>query len=488
MKLKKILEGLDYRLLKGSLDQDIKDVCINSKQVKSGSLFVAIQGFKTDGHNFIGQAADNGAEAVVLQRKPAQDLPLFQVLVKDSRASLAGIAANFFNHPSNKMKLVGITGTNGKTTTCFLINSIFRQAGKNSSMITTVKSFIKDKEIKFDRTTPDALELNRFFDDSVKQGAEAAVMEVSSHSLDLKRVNHICFEGFVFTNLSQDHLDYHHTMDNYFEAKQKLFKPLNRKLYGGKFAVINIDDDYGQKLYQATDLETTGYSLNNESAELKAENIENSIEGLKFDLYYKGKKFLAINSRLSGRFNVYNIMAAVGVVNNMGIDRQVIRQGVEALSGVPGRFEKIDTDMDFTVIVDYAHTPDGLQNVLSTIQQLKKKNSRVITIFGCGGDRDQKKRKIMGAAAGKYSDISIITSDNPRSEDPMAIIAMIEKGFTGSNDYLVIPDRKEAIGEALHLAKTDDIVLIAGKGHEDYQEFADYRIHFSDQEIVRNIL
>lgn len=487
MKLKNLLGTLDYEVLEGSLEDEIKDICINSKQAAKDSLFIAIEGFKVDGHEFIGEAARRGAKAAVIQKDINLNFPMIKIKVPDTRAALAGISSNFYQGPTTRLKLIGVTGTNGKTTTSFLLDSIFRKAGLKCSMITTVQSFLDQTGVEFDRTTPGALELNRFFAESWSQGVEAAVMEVSSHSVDLHRVDHIQFEGFIFTNLSQDHLDYHQNMENYFQAKLKLFSPDRRPLYGGRFAVINKDDPYGQKIIAATDLPSLTYSAKN-PADLKAENIINSIEGLSFNLWLKGEKWAGIRSGLSGMFNVYNIMAAAGAAHLLGISPADISSGIRELPGVPGRFEKIDTGQQFSVIVDYAHTPDGLENVLSTIKQLNQEKGRIITIFGCGGDRDKQKRKLMGQVSSKYSDISIITSDNPRTENPSAIIGMIEQGFGAQDSYLVIEDRRKAIEEGLSIARPKDIILIAGKGHEDYQEFADYRIHFSDQETVKDIL
>jgi len=488
MKLKDILKGLEYRVLEGNLDLDITDISINSKQVTGDNLFTAIQGFKTDGHRFAAEAARKGATAVVLQKET--DLPGFvtRILVKDTRKSLPVISGNFFGYPSRHLKVMGVTGTNGKTTTCFLIDSILKSARIPTSLITTVKSFMLDREVRFDRTTPDSIQLNRFFSRSLDMGVKAVCMEVSSHSVDLGRVDHIDFEGFVFTNLSQDHLDYHRGMDNYFGTKRRLFEKENREMYGGSFAVINLDDPYGKVILKSTDLKTTSFSIGNRDADLWAEDIKNSIDGIGFELHMKKGKTMAIKSSLCGRFNVYNILAAVGVALNLGIPGSDIRDGIQSLKGVAGRFEKIASGEKFTVIVDYAHTPDGLKNVLATAKNLLPDGGRLITVFGCGGDRDTKKRGIMGRISSQYSSLSIITSDNPRSEDPLIIIDMIAAGFGSKKEYLKIADRKKAIEQALCMAGENDIILIAGKGHEDYQEFKDYRVHFSDQEVVNHIL
>ncbi|MGM0365768.1 MAG: UDP-N-acetylmuramoyl-L-alanyl-D-glutamate--2,6-diaminopimelate ligase [Actinomycetota bacterium] len=487
MKLKHLLKGLEYRVLDGNLELDITDISINSKQVTRDNLFIAIQGFKTDGHRFAAEAVEREAAAVVLQKEVALPAQVTRILVEDTRKSLAVISGNFFRHPSKDLNIIGVTGTNGKTTTCFLIDSILREAGIPASLVTTVKSYMGDKKVNFDRTTPDSLQLNRFFRQSLDLGISTVCMEVSSHSVDLGRVDYLDFEGFVFTNLSQDHLDYHRDMESYFGAKRRLFVKENRKIYGGSFAVVNTDDAYGRIILNSTDLKTTCYSIENRQADLWAENIRNSIEGIEFELHLGSGKTMALKSALCGRFNVYNILGAAGTALNLGIADSYIGKGIRSLKGVPGRFEKI-TDERFSVIVDYAHTPDGLENVLNTAKDLLPDGGKLITVFGCGGDRDVQKRDMMGKISSKYSSFSIITSDNPRSEEPMAIIDMIAGGFKDESEYIKIVDRRKAISRALSMAGRKDIILIAGKGHEDYQEFKDYRIHFSDQEIVRDIL
>ncbi len=486
MKLEKILKNVEVQTVYGNIDREIGYISVNSNDIKQKSLFISIKGFKKDGHDFVLEAIGNGAVAVVVQKK--LDLPenITQVVVKNSRKQLPLIAANYYRHPSKKIRIIGVTGTNGKTTTCFLINSILRKAKIKSSLITTVQSYISDKPVKFDRTTPGPVELNNFFSQSVDMGIEFACMEVSSHSIDLHRIDFLDFAGFVFTNLSQDHLDYHRNMSNYFYAKKKLFMAGYRHLYGGKFAVINVDDEYGKKISAITDLERVSFSLNPKNSDIWAENIKNSIDGIEFDLVSKkSPEKLHIRSPLCGHFNVYNIMASIGTAFNFNLSSKAIKEGIESMKGVPGRFEKISCSKSINIIVDYAHTPDGLLNVLRTSKQLRRPGSRIITVFGCGGDRDKEKRKVMGSISDSYSDYTIITSDNPRTEDPDSIIEMIEAGFKGANRHKKRTDRKKAILEALEMAESGDIVLIAGKGHEDYQEFKDYRIHFSDQEIVR---
>jgi UDP-N-acetylmuramyl-tripeptide synthetase len=364
---------------------------------------------------------------------------------------------------------------------------MLKAAGLKTSFLTTIKSDIMNNPVSFDRTTPESSELNEFFSASINKGVTHTTMEISSHAVDLHRVDFMKFETFVFTNLTQDHLDYHKTMENYFLTKKKLFLKKYREIFGCHNAVINIDDPYGKILYRQTDLKTLSYSVKIKEADIFAENIVCDTDGIKMNILLKGKNFIKVSSPLSGYFNVYNILGAVGAALVLGLDKNQIKEGIQSENSISGRFEKIKEIGDFTVIVDYAHTPDGLKNVLATAKSLLKTNARLIAVFGCGGDRDKNKRPKMGNIAGEIADFILITSDNPRSEEPQAILSMIEEGVlkTGNKNYLKISDRKKAIIEALETARKDDIIIIAGKGHEDYQEFSDHRIHFSDQEIVR---
>ncbi|MCJ7666641.1 MAG: UDP-N-acetylmuramoyl-L-alanyl-D-glutamate--2,6-diaminopimelate ligase, partial [Actinobacteria bacterium] len=399
------------------------------------------------------------------------------------------ISANFFGDPSKSLKIIGITGTNGKTTTCYLINSILKSAGLKTSMISTFRSYIDEKEVYMNRTTPESLDLQRFFADSLKSGVEYVCMEVSSHSIDLHRVDHIDFDYFVFTNLSQDHLDYHRTIAEYFEVKSRLFNPLYRKLFGGRSAVINLDDNFGKELYGMTDLKKISYSIDDRSADIRASDLSSSTNGISMVLKRKNKKDMEIGSSLCGVFNIYNILAAVSTGLEIGIGEPHIKAGPASMKGFGGRFEKIEYGPGPTVIVDYAHTPDGLENVLQTAKGVMGPGGRLLSVFGCGGDRDMKKRKIMGKISARLADFSIITSDNPRSEKPEDIIAMIEEGAKeeGPGKYMTIVDREEAILHAMDIAYEYDIILVAGKGHEDYQEFENgRRIHLYDPEIVKS--
>src|SRR4030042_2033942 len=411
MKLQDVLKKINYKEIYGSTSIEIKDISINSKKIKKGSLFTAIEGFKHDGHSFIEEAISGGAIGIVARKKTSTPSHVTQVIVNDTRKVLPLLSKNFYRDPTKLLKLIGVTGTNGKTTTCYLIDSILRSAGIKTSLITTVESFLNGEEVVFERTTPESIDLNVFFDKSRQEKVDAACMEVSSHSIDLHRIDYLKYNYFVFTNLSQDHLDYHKDMGRYFAAKKKLFLKVNRNIYGGEKAA----------------------------------------------------------------FNIYNILAATGVCIDMGIKIKHIIEGINSMHGVKGRFEKVYADGKISVIIDYAHTPDGLKNALHTCRELLTPGGKIISVFGCGGDRDKGKRKIMGHISGQYADYTIITSDNPRSEEPVSIISMIEEGVIGSkNDrYAVEVDRRKAIFKALKMAGRNDIVIIAGKGHENCQEFKD---------------
>ncbi len=487
MKLMDVLKNIEYKVFGELRDIEIEDIFINSKNVKKNSIFIAIKGFKEDGHQYIHDAIHRGASALILQDKQPLEQGIIQIIVKDTRKMLPVICKNFFKDPTHDMKILGVTGTNGKTTTVFLIDSILRANGLKTSMITTVNSFMEGRSTEFNRTTPESIDLNRFFFESRISNVGYASMEVSSHAIDLGRVDHINFNCFVFTNLTQDHLDYHGDMKKYFEVKRRLFLKEYRHLFKSRTAVINEDDDYGKILIKDTDLKTITFSILSENADIYAYDIINEISGIKMKVRIKGFGTVRINSSLCGFFNVYNILASIGAAISEGIKPEAIRKGIKDMTGVRGRFEKIESKSDFTVIVDYAHTPDGLENVLKTSRSLLKEDSNLIVLFGCGGDRDKAKRKEMGKIAAQYADHVIITSDNPRTEDPVSIIDMIEKGLLDFKvkNYDRIIDRKEAINTALDKGSANDIVLIAGKGHEDYQEFADHTIHFSDQEVVR---
>lgn len=488
MRLEKIIEGVVCKKVCGSLDIRIKDISTDSKTILKDGLFAAVKGFKLDGHDFVDEALNNGAIAVLVNKKMDIGPEVTQIIVEETRSALPIISKNFFRDPSKSLTIIGITGTNGKTTTCYLIDSILKRAGLKTSIITTYRSYIDKKEVKFDRTTPESIDLQRFFAESIKAGVEFVGMEVSSHSIDLHRVDHIDFDYLIFTNLTQDHLDYHGTLESYFEVKSRLFDIKNSKLFGDGRAIINIDDDYGKKLFDMSGMRKTSYSINDSGADIRASNISNSISGLKMMIRDNKNRNIGITTPLCGIFNAYNILAASSTCIEIGIGADSIVDGPGNIKGFGGRFEKIEYGGGPTVIVDYAHTPDGLENVLRTARDVLSGSGKLISVFGCGGDRDKNKRKIMGYVSAKLADFTIITSDNPRSEDPDSIISMIEEGFQEEEirKYQKITDRKEAVFGAMDMAGDRDIVLIAGKGHEDYQEFEDgKRIDFYDPDIVR---
>jgi len=501
MRLKDLLEKVEILNIAGTKDPEIEGIAINSKKVKQNYLFAAICGFKQDGHAFAAEAARMGASAVLVQKILELPEEVTQVVVKNTRSQLPLLCKNFYGSPSRNLVLCGITGTNGKTTTVFLADSIFKSAGLKTSFITTINAEIAGCRASFDRTTPESPDLNNFFRRSVSENVKVSCMEVSSHSIDLYRIDWLDFDFFVFMNLTQDHLDYHGNMENYFEVKKRLFAPQFRQLYGGRGAVINLDDMYGRELASLTDLPLLTYAIEDKAADLRAENILNSIDGIRMDVIFnpvherkskfasginKTKKF-SVSSSLCGFFNAYNILAAMATGIIAGVDMDRITEGISLMQGVKGRFERIKVNKNISAIVDYAHTPDGLEKVLRTAKSLLLPGARLISVFGCGGDRDTKKRKIMGNISAAIADFSIITSDNPRTEDPGLIINMIEEGFKqiDNKGYDIEEDRKKAIFKALEMAKENDIVLVAGKGHEDYQEFDGRRVHFSDQEAIR---
>ncbi|MDO8885504.1 UDP-N-acetylmuramoyl-L-alanyl-D-glutamate--2,6-diaminopimelate ligase [Candidatus Oleimmundimicrobium sp.] len=479
-KLNEILPSIKAKRTEGELNLNIEDIAYDSRKAIPGSLFVCVKGLKTNGHLYIDQAIKLGAVAVVTEHW--QDIPdsITQIQVQNSRETLALLSKVLFDDPSFKLKLVGITGTNGKTTTSYLVESIFKKAGKKTGLIGTIEYKIGDNALPVKRTTPESYDLQKILKKMLDEGVTHVVMEVSSHAIDLHRVDGCHFDVLVFTNLSQDHLDYHNSMSEYFKVKQRLFENHNDAV-----KVINIDDPYG-KIIASNGQKIVSYGLT-ESAEIKGDKVSVRWSGSKFKLL-TSTLTLDLSIKLKGLFNVYNSLAAIGVGLSMKILPETIKAGVEDISSVPGRFEAIDCGQKFGVFVDYAHTPDGMEQLIKAAGEIAK--GRIITVFGCGGDRDRKKRPLMGEIAGRLSDFVIITSDNPRSEKPMKIIKEIEDGLLNMNysDYLVIEDRKEAICRAISLAKTDDVVLITGKGHETGQIFDNKTIPFDDREVAMSIL
>jgi len=478
VKLLRMLNYITGYRAEGSLEKQIDSIHYDSRQAGPRSLFFCIEGLKYDGHKFAADAVSNGAHAVVLGKDINLPEGVTKILVPDSRLAMALMAKEFYGNPSKDIELIGVTGTNGKTTVTYLIKSILDTAGKKTGLIGTIVSMIGDKKTYSDRTTPESLDLQKLFREMAGCGVESVVMEVSSHSLALKRVAGCVFKAGIFTNLTRDHLDFHGTFENYRQAKASLFDL-------SECAVINIDDESGRMILNGVNKRTVTYGIERE-ADVYASDIEVSSKGVRFKLHLPNGKRL-ISLRIPGIFSVYNGLAAASAMYSTGITPDIIKAGLEAVTGVPGRFELLDTGTDYSVILDYAHTPDGLENILKTVREFAK--GRVITLFGCGGDRDPGKRPVMGEIAAKFSDLCVVTSDNPRTEEPMSIIENILPGVMKSNcPHIVVENRRSAIETALKEAKAGDVVILAGKGHETYQILKDRIIHFDEREIVTEIL
>lgn len=483
--LESLISILTEKETSGDIGVDIKGITYHSKLVQPGFLFACIPGRIADGHLFAAEAVKNGAVALLCARW-LTDLPVAQVKVPDSRLACALLSHKFYDYPSQRLNLVGITGTNGKTTTSYLTESILKAAGRKTGLLGTVECRIEDQPVKIERTTPESVDLQRILAQMVDAGVDTAVMEVSSHAIDLKRVAGCTFRVIAFTNLSQDHLDYHGTLDNYFQAKWRLFSATSSQETPPLY-VINYDDIYGQKIGRGLSSDFLSYGIDSQT-DVSAKNIRACENGTSLKICTPAGSFQA-KLKLKGTFNVYNSLAAAAIATGLGIPAESIKTGLEQVQNVPGRFETISEGANFTVIVDYAHTPDGLEKVLLTARELSA--GRIITVFGCGGDRDKAKRPLMGTVAARLSDFTIITSDNPRSENPQAIINQIEAGFLQENPearYSKVENRRDAIFQALALAKKGDLVLIAGKGHESGQIFADRVVPFDDREVAREAL
>lgn len=482
MKLPDVLAGIPGVNTSGNPDENIRGIAYSSKTVLSGDLFAALKGEKADGYDFIGEAVDRGAVAVLADREKPEYFPKTWIQVINSRIALALCAANFYAHPSQKLKVVGITGTKGKTTVTYILEEIFKKASILTGVIGTISYRGPGIERVADRTTPEAPDLQKMMREMVDSGATHCVMEVSSHSLELNRVTGINFDVTVFTNLSGEHLDYHQSMDLYFEAKKKLFLSPARKMT----AVINCDDPWGQKLM--TEIPTGGITYGTTpTAKIHAEAFTFSQEGLEMTVKYPGGK-ITVSSNLLGKPNMYNILASIACALTLSVPIHSIKEGIAALDGVPGRLERIKNTLGYHIFVDYAHTDDALMKLLETAKELNY--GKIILVFGAGGDRDRQKRPRMGEVAGRNADWTILTSDNPRSEDPLAILTDVEEGIkkTGSDKYEIEPNRKSAIHKALTIAERGDCVLVAGKGHEDYQILKDTIIPFKDEDVIRSFL
>ena len=465
-------------------ENDITGIAYDSRKVEPGYAFVAIPGQQADGYDFIRDAVARGAAVILSERETDLPSEVSLLQVRDSRRALAALSAAYFGHPDEKLRLIGVTGTNGKTTTANLIKYLVERAGHKSGLVGTLGGKAGDEqlpELLSASTTPESLELFSLLDEMVEQGCDHAVIEASSHGLQQGRISACRFAGAVFTNLTQDHLDYHKTMEDYARAKAELFAMLDDLAYG----VVNLDDKYASYFIQSCrcPLYTYGES---DRADLRLLGFSTSMSGMDYTVSYEGRNY-DVHIPLIGRFNIYNSLAAICAALAEGLDMTDIVAWLAEAPQTPGRFELIDEGQDFAVAVDYAHTPDGLENVLRTARSLKPR--RLITVFGCGGDRDNDKRPQMGRIAGQFSDVAVLTSDNPRSEDPLAILDMIEAGIKEvCHNYLVEEQRDRAISLALNMAQTGDIVVIAGKGHEDYQLVNGVKHHFDDREQARQVL
>lgn len=474
MKLSQILKNVKVK--NEYTDREVTDVTSDSRQVKEGFLFVCIKGASFDGHSVAQQMLDIGAVAVVCE----YDLGVEnQIIVDDTRKAYSPICASFFGNPADSLKLIGLTGTNGKTTTTFLIKQILENVGKKVGLIGTVQNMVGDEVYPAHYTTPDPHELQSLFRKMVDAGCEYCIMEVSSQALAQGRVEGIHFHIGAFTNLTQDHLDYHKTWENYFESKKLLFKACD-------CAVTNLDDEYGLKIVDGCGCRVVTYGVDNMKADFVARNVGFSANGVKYDLV--GEKMGRVSCPIPGRFSVYNSLCATSVALTLGVDFTDVLEAISKSNGVKGRIEVVPTpNQNYTVIIDYAHSPDGLENIISSLKEIA--NGRVVTVFGCGGDRDRTKRPKMGKIAAELSDFCVVTSDNPRSENPSAIIEDILEGMKDTaTPYEVVENRKEAIAWAMKNAQPNDIILLAGKGHETYQILPTGTIHFDEREAVAEVL
>ena len=503
MHLRDVLKNIETLQTEGNLSGDVSSICYDSRQCRGNALFVAVPGLKYDGHDYIPEAVARGAKFIVHERDYKPPAGVTAVKVSDCRRALGVLGKNYFRNPSSDLCLIGVTGTNGKTTITFLLESILEAAGFRAGVLGTVNYRFNGKVLPAPNTTPESFEMQKILRTMADEGITHVIAEVSSHAVDLRRVDDCSFDMGIFTNLTQDHLDYHGTMETYFQAKKRFFSEV---LLGSpkipKCMIVNGDDPWGQRLINeaGNNLPSRIYGIEHRG-DLTADPFTLSLKGIEMEVRTNQTSF-SVSSPLIGKFNLYNIMAAVAAAVSLKIPEKFIRKGIAKLKKVPGRLEKISKSDEPTVFVDYAHTDDALRRVLQNLSTFKER--KIITVFGCGGDRDRGKRPLMGHAAVSLSDITIVTSDNPRTENPLAIIGEIEGGIQNisvkkflpeelngdMNDkgYTIIPDRKKAIVKAVALADSSDIVLIAGKGHEDYQIIGETRIPFDDRKIARNAL
>jgi UDP-N-acetylmuramoyl-L-alanyl-D-glutamate--2,6-diaminopimelate ligase len=476
MELTKILEGVEILSVFGKTDLNIDLVEYDSRKIKPGTMFVCVKGYQTDGHKFIEQAIGQGAECILIQDEVETKEGITYIRVRDTRRDLAKIATNLYDNPAQKLRLVGVTGTKGKTTTTYMIKSILEEVENQIGLIGTIQNSVGNKIMPATRTTPESSDLQKFFFDMLELGSKYGVMEVSSHAIELHRIKNVEFEVGIFTNLGRDHLDFHNSVENYLSAKIKLFEQCQNTL-------INIDNDYGQEVLERAQGKKYTFGINNR-ADIMAKNIKRHREQVEFTVETPwGTGEFTVN--IPGLFSVYNSLAAIGSGLLLGIPMEKIKDGLSKAK-VPGRAEVIDIGRDFSIMIDYAHTPDSLQNILSTVKEFTK--GRVISVFGCGGDRDKTKRPLMGKVSGEVADYSIITSDNPRSEEPTEIIKDIEVGIKDTKgDYEIVVERKAAILQAMKIAKKEDVIVVSGKGHETYQIFKDKTIDFDEKVIIKEL-
>lgn len=478
MKLKELLQNIDVLELKADPEMEITGLSSDTREnFPAGSLFVALSGFAFDGNRFIPQAVQKGAAVVVTAKKPEIDVPY--VLVENDRLALARLAANFYGHPANAMTMIGVTGTNGKTSVTWLLKQVLEKTtGSKVGLIGTMENHIGDEVLDTDRTTPESIHLQRLFARMRDASCKYAVMEVSSHAIALHRVEGIRFAVAAFTNLTEDHLDFHKTMEDYGATKAQLFAHCEK-------AVVSGDDPWGQRMVADRDIPVIATAVDG-CGDLTAKNVVYGRDGLHFTAVY-GEKTADIQVPIPGKFTVYNVLTVLGIALQLGISLEAAAQALRSVKGVKGRVEVVPTPgKDYTLLIDYAHTPDGLENVLSAVRGFCK--GRLIAVFGCGGDRDRKKRPIMGEIGVRLADLAVITSDNPRTEVPGAIIADILEGLGEANNYVVVENRVEAIHYAMNIAQKDDIIVLAGKGHETYQEVMGVKYHMDEREIVAEYL
>lgn len=465
--------------VRGNADTDILSLSADSRRIEPGALFFCIRGIKVDAHRFAPQAVASGAAALVVEYPLDLDVP--QIVVGDARLAMNYIAQAFYGHPARQMKMIGITGTKGKSTTCFLIKSILQQAGYKVGLIGTIMTMIGEKRLPSDLTTPDPIELERLLRQMADEGVDIVTMEVSAHALALHKLDGIVFDAAAFTNLSHDHLDFFGTPEKYFAAKRRLLTPEFARM-----ALLNGDDEHAASIFNELRLPHERFAIR-EKANIYASDIEFDARGLSFALHFHKRYALEINLKLSGLFNVYNSLCAAAVCDALGIAPEHIKRGLEAVANVPGRMEVLEIGTPYQVILDYAHSPDALDNVLRAVRQFAK--GRVIAVFGCGGNRDREKRPVMGRIGAELADYCVLTSDNPRGEDPMAILAAIEEGARPEGKpYSVIENRREAIKHAMSIAREGDVVVLAGKGHETYQEIMGQKHPFDEKIVVQELL